>query len=162
MAWRDLAATINGLSLRNQIKPVRIELDAPSFISHEISPSLVLRNDGPVLQLLVSKGMIAPSNHDLALYICDLAGIELVESQDEETRGRWDWVCRAKGEAADVSFEDREEAAMDAIRHQFAKADWLNAVDNGDTENGYVLWALSEAFKRCCESIELEVEVVDG
>lgn len=162
MAWRDLAATINEQGLRHQVKPVRIELDAPSWISNVISPKLVLRQDGLVLQLHVSNGLIAPSTYDMAVYICDIAGIELVESQYEQTLGRWDWINRANGEGSEISSDSREEAAFQAVRRHFDKADWLAEVENGDTDVGYVQWALSQAFERACECIELEVEVVDG
>ena len=46
--------------------------------------------------------------------ICEDAGVTLVEAEEEEIRGRWDWLDK-DGNASDSSLETQREAALDAI-----------------------------------------------
>lgn len=49
---------------------------------------------------------------DRALKICKAFGVRLVEAQEDEVRGRWDW--RTNHNASDTSFASEAEAARDA------------------------------------------------
>lgn len=46
--------------------------------------------------------------------LCRWQDVDLVQAEEEEIRGRWDWI--AGKEACDMSFETEEEAAADAVR----------------------------------------------
>lgn len=47
--------------------------------------------------------------------VCDKNEVSLVEAQEEEIRGRWDWLD-AHGNASECSFETKSEAAQDAVK----------------------------------------------
>lgn len=49
----------------------------------------------------------------LALYLCGRYDIDLMQAQEEEIHGMWDWVG-PEGNACDHSFDTLEEAALDA------------------------------------------------
>lgn len=49
-----------------------------------------------------------------AVALCEAHGVRLVEAQEEEIKGRWDWLDD-QGNACDASQETRLEAALDAI-----------------------------------------------
>lgn len=51
-----------------------------------------------------------------ALIMCDKAGIELVQADEPEILGRWDWICRSNSMASDASLETEVDAAIDAVR----------------------------------------------
>lgn len=48
--------------------------------------------------------------------LCSDAGVTIVEAQEEEIRGMWDWLD-ADGNACDHSFDTEREAMEDAVRH---------------------------------------------
>lgn len=48
----------------------------------------------------------------LAEALCAFFNVDLVRAQEEDVQGRWDWLYA--GNACDMSFEAREEAALDA------------------------------------------------
>lgn len=78
-----------------------------------------------------------------AIDMCRLAKIDLVEAQEEEIKGRWDWLDR-HGNASDCSLETEEAAAEDAIETLYPKDDWKYEVENGDTRLGYQDWVESK------------------
>lgn len=45
---------------------------------------------------------------------CDELNIRIVQSEDAETLGRWDWV--SEFDASDTSFDTEREAMLDALR----------------------------------------------
>ena len=47
--------------------------------------------------------------------VCDTNEVSLVEAQEEEIRGRWDWLD-GHGNASECSFETKSEAAQDAVK----------------------------------------------
>lgn len=51
----------------------------------------------------------------VAIILCEDNDVSVVEAQEEEIRGRWDWLDR-EGNASDASLETREDAALDAVR----------------------------------------------
>ena len=56
---------------------------------------------------------INKSNIDEMLLLLNAKGICIVQSTDEESYGRYDWVSDVGG--SDVSFDTEYEAMMDAI-----------------------------------------------
>ena len=48
-----------------------------------------------------------------AQVVCEDAGVNLVEAQEEEIAGRWDWIG-PNGKASDMSLETRADAAINA------------------------------------------------
>lgn len=90
---------------------------------------------------------VRPKDHEVtensrddawAVEMCDRAGIGLVEAEEEEIRGRWDWL--GKGCASDASLDGMGEAALDAIDHFWPRADWQCETQNGNTKLGYREW----------------------
>lgn len=81
---------------------------------------------------------------DWQLDVCLIAGIELIQSEDEESVGRWDWRSRS-GEGCDASFDTKADAAAGAVESLFPRADWQREVAEGDTGRGYEEWALNAA-----------------
>lgn len=75
---------------------------------------------------------------DWAIRMCERAGIRLVEAQEDEVRGRWDWI--AGGNASDCSHATEAEAAINAIYGLFPHNDWAAEVANGDTKLGFNEW----------------------
>lgn len=51
-----------------------------------------------------------------AQIICERHGVRLVEAQEPEIRGRWDWIDEGRAVASDASLETACEAALDAVR----------------------------------------------
>jgi hypothetical protein len=81
--------------------------------------------------------------YERALKICEEAGIRVVQSSDEGTMGRWDWISSI--DASDVSLDTEQDAAEEAVKAAFPEVDWRYQVGNGDTSAGYWDWALSMA-----------------
>lgn len=50
----------------------------------------------------------------LASMLCEYFEVDLVQAQEEEIYGMWDWLDRDSSQACDCSFESQEEAEMDA------------------------------------------------
>jgi hypothetical protein len=49
--------------------------------------------------------------------LCALNGVDLIQAEEPEIVGRWDWIDRSNtGDACDMSFDTLEEAAEDAVR----------------------------------------------
>jgi len=49
----------------------------------------------------------------LALYLCKQYDVDLMQAEEEEIRGMWDWGG-TEGDACEHAFDTREEAALDA------------------------------------------------
>lgn len=54
-----------------------------------------------------------PTMH--ATILCAEEGVELLQAQQPEIAGRWDWIAD-HGQCSDTSFETQGEAALDAVR----------------------------------------------
>lgn len=50
-----------------------------------------------------------------ARILCEINGVRLVQAQEPEVAGRWDWIRDECGDASEASFETRAEAALDAV-----------------------------------------------
>lgn len=151
--WRELAATINAMGLRDQAQPVDIKLNTSSYVSFSTESRILLGASGLSLQLDVSDGLVLPCSTQVAEFACQIAGIGLMFSPDS---GLWQWSVN--GEASEDCHETRETAAMAAIRVYFPKADWLYQVESGDTELGYMQWALAKAFEDGFQLVQSENE----
>lgn len=55
-----------------------------------------------------------PRSTDELVALCEANGVRIVEAQEEEIRGMWDWLDD-HGNACDCSFDTQREAALDAI-----------------------------------------------
>lgn len=53
--------------------------------------------------------------------LCSHVGIRLVEAQEDEVRGRWDWIDAA-GNASDASFDSALSAGVAALHEFYAEA----------------------------------------
>ena len=49
-----------------------------------------------------------------AILLCVDRGVNLVEAQEPEVRGMWDWI--GGGRACDISFDTKQEAALNAVQ----------------------------------------------
>jgi hypothetical protein len=60
-----------------------------------------------------------------ARILCELNAVRVVQAEEAEVKGRWDWICDDRGEACDMSFETEAAAALDAV-------EWLGLKESGD------------------------------
>ena len=151
--WRELAAIINSMSLRDQLQTIQFGIDAQSYIGHTLRPRLVGSTEGLSIKLELTSGMIIPTSHDVAEFTCEVADIALTQSSQSEIQGRWDWYDKPRGQGSETSFATKEEAVMDAIRTRYSMNDWMQAVSDGNTLVGYVEWALSEALAEASDEL---------
>ena len=58
----------------------------------------------------------------LAVKACDSLDISLVQADEPEVKGEWNWI--GSDGTASGGFTTDVEAAMDALRHHLSKASW--------------------------------------
>lgn len=90
-----------------------------------------------------------------AIELCALADIQLVQCQEEEIAGSWDW--RAGNDACDMSFPTKRDAAFDALKRIYGQ-DWRYQVGNEDTERGFYDWIRFEVLEP--EAVEPELDTL--
>lgn len=59
-----------------------------------------------------------------AVTVCERRGIRLVEAEEAEVKGRWDWIFEEQGMACESSFETQGAAALDAVETHFIVRDY--------------------------------------
>lgn len=59
-----------------------------------------------------------------AVTVCERRGIRLVEAEEDEVKGRWDWIFEEQGMACESSFETQGAAALDAVETHFIVRDY--------------------------------------
>lgn len=87
-----------------------------------------------------------------AVSVCDMAGIDLVEAQEPEILGRWDWLDR-NGNASECSLETKQAAAVNALESLYPKADWQRCVAEGQTQYGYQQWILQREQDKLLDAL---------
>ena len=58
--------------------------------------------------------MTDPRSTEELVALCEACGVRIVEAQEDEVRGMWDWLDN-HGNACDQSLDTQREAALDAI-----------------------------------------------
>lgn len=131
--YADLLKTLQGLSEAQLAIPV--------------SQQLTDHNGQAIFCPSLSFGLnqASTADSDVAIQICALSDIRLVQSQDEETLNRWDWIDNTIGNASDVSFDFQFGAAVNAVKLRYPLADWQFEIESGNTTSGYWDWALQKA-----------------
>lgn len=64
-----------------------------------------------------------PRSTEELVALCEANGVRIVEAQEEEIRGMWDWLDN-HGNACDCSFDTQREAALDAVGALDIRGDW--------------------------------------
>jgi hypothetical protein len=59
-----------------------------------------------------------------AVTVCERRGIRLIEAEEDEVKGRWDWIFDEQGMASESSFETQGAAALDAVETHFIVRDY--------------------------------------
>lgn len=113
-------------------------------------------------------GLPVPLTGAYAIALCDYRNIALVEAEETEIRGRWDWTDGYHGASA-CSFETKEEAALDAVKElglesPFTREQWQIEAGQGNTQLGFADWVLhqEECFNFPCDAEARRVEIPNG
>jgi hypothetical protein len=125
----------------NSGEQFRVDFQARAGASKEAKDSAFVDALAQIARLdYVAIGESSPSDvmGDWAIRMCERAGNRLVEAQEQEVLGRWDWI--AGGNASDCSHATEAEAAINAIYGLFPHNDWAAEVANGDTKLGFNEW----------------------
>lgn len=76
-----------------------------------------------------------------ALAVCDAIGVNFTKETVAGMGERWKWSHA--GKVCYGSEGSREESALNAMRYFYQRASWSEEVANGDTDRGYLEWAVS-------------------
>lgn len=90
-----------------------------------------------------------PLTGDNAIALCEYHDVSLVQAEEPEIAGRWDWILSG-AQASDASMASQAEAALDAVKTLglrfpvFSKSEWEIEAGRGDTQIGYEEWVMHQ------------------
>lgn len=78
--------------------------------------------------------------------LCARAGITVCQAQEDEIKGRWDWIDENRN-ASDMSFDTEQDAALAALDEMFGE-DWRHDVDVANTRRSFLDYVESAVEQR--------------